>query len=268
MSDLALLSGDCLLAQPPIPGIIPPAWETIICAGPIRRRYQRCLEVLIFEALAGNNRTLGIAWHYAPGDDGRADGRHLEWRDDPAWLDLDPQLHAGLCALPIRSVEALEQAAIWPVGAHFHRDPMPPRVTRLEWARLKRDTRAGADLVFLDPDNGLGEATEKHATFSELRLLRQLGRAVAFITFPGRSMKHDALVQHLHDRLAEETGADRILTLRTSVSVLRSAGSAFLVPRQRWFTVIDVDEALIDRATQCADRLNAMARVKAELVAR
>lgn len=226
------------------------------------------LKFSFLRALAGNSRTLGIAWYYAPGDDGRTNGRHVEWREDPAWLDLDPQLYAGLCALPIRSVEALEHAVIWPAGTHFHRDPMPPRVTRLEWARLKRDTLAGADLVFLDPDNGLGEATKKHATFSELRLLRQLGRAVAFISFPGRSMKHDALVQHLHDRLAEETGADRILTLRTSVSVLRSAGSAFLVPRQRWFTVIDVDDALIDRATQYAGRLNAMPRVKAELVTR
>jgi len=73
---------------------------------------------------------LGIAWYYAPGDDGRADGRHLEWRDEPAWRKLDAELHAGLAALPERSIAALERAAIWPRGALFHREPVPSRVER------------------------------------------------------------------------------------------------------------------------------------------
>ena len=42
------------------------------------------LKFAFLRALAGADRTLGIAWYYAPGDDGRADGRHLEWRDEPA----------------------------------------------------------------------------------------------------------------------------------------------------------------------------------------
>ncbi len=62
-----------------------------------------------------------------------------------------------------------------------------------------------ADIVFLDPDNGLGAETTKHATFSEIRLLRKPGRAVVFITFPGRNLTHDVLAQRLHDRLAAET---------------------------------------------------------------
>jgi hypothetical protein len=43
------------------------------------------LKIAFLRALAGADRTLGIAWYYAPGDDGRADGRHLEWRDEAAW---------------------------------------------------------------------------------------------------------------------------------------------------------------------------------------
>jgi hypothetical protein len=42
-------------------------------------------------ALTGADRTLGIAWYYAPGND----GRHLEWRDEAALRLLDPKLHAG-----------------------------------------------------------------------------------------------------------------------------------------------------------------------------
>jgi hypothetical protein len=32
-------------------------------------------------AFAETDRTLGIPWYYAPGDDEHADGPHLEWRD-------------------------------------------------------------------------------------------------------------------------------------------------------------------------------------------
>src|SRR5437764_14417374 len=50
--------------------------------------------------------TLGVAWYYAPGDDGRVDGRHVEWRDESAWRQLDAQLHAGVSTLSERSIAA------------------------------------------------------------------------------------------------------------------------------------------------------------------
>ena len=66
------------------------------------------LKFAFLRALAGTDRTLGIAWYYAPGDDGRADGRHLEWQDEPAWQRLDPQLHAGLSMLPAPAPRSAE----------------------------------------------------------------------------------------------------------------------------------------------------------------
>ena len=151
------------------------------------------LKFAFLRALAGTDRKLGIAWYYAPGDDGRPDGRHLEWRDEAAWRRLDEDLHAGLATLPERSIAALERAAIWPTGKLFHREPMPTRAERSVWGKRKRNALDGANLVFLDPDNGIGKETQKHATFSEIRLLRKPGRAIVFITFPGRNMQHDAL---------------------------------------------------------------------------
>ncbi len=159
------------------------------------------LKFAFLRALAGADRALGVAWYYAPGDDGRADGRHLEWHDEPAWRLLDAQLHAGLSTLPERSIAALERAMIWPSGAPFHRDPMPPRVERGAWGARKRTALDGADIVFLDPDNGVGAESEKHATFSEIRLLRKPARAIVFITFPGRNMPHDALLRRLAQTL-------------------------------------------------------------------
>ena len=223
------------------------------------------LKFAFLRALAGKDRTLGIAWYYAPGDDGRSDGRHLEWRDETAWRVLDEELHTGLAALPERSVAALERAMIWPEAALFHREPMPPRAGRSAWGIRKRSALDSADIVFLDPDNGIGEETEKHATFSEIRLLRKPGRAIVFITFPGRSMKHDALLQQLHERLAVETDAENIITLRTNVSVPDAERPRSYVQRQRWFTFIDPDAELIARARAFASNLTCIPRVRAVL---
>lgn len=77
------------------------------------------LKFAFLRALARDDRALGVAWYYAPDNDGRADGRHLEWRGEAAWRLLDAQLHTGLSALPERSIAALERAAIWPKGCSF-----------------------------------------------------------------------------------------------------------------------------------------------------
>lgn len=223
------------------------------------------LKFAFLRALAGADRTLGIAWYYAPGDDGRADGQHLEWRDEAAWRLLDEELHVGLATLPERSIAALEQAAIWPKGVVFHREPMPSRFQRGAWGMHKRNTLDGANIVFLDPDNGVGAETEKHATFTEIRLLRKPGRAIVFITFPGRNLKHDALLWQLHERLATEVGAETVITLRTNVSVPRAAGSRSYVQRQRWFTVVDPDPELTAKAQAFAIALMSVPRVRARL---
>ncbi len=206
------------------------------------------LKFAFLRALSGSDRTLGVAWYYALRDDGRVDGRHLEWRDEPAWRQFDAQLHAGLSTLSERSIAALERATIWPKATVFHREPVPPRLLRITWTMQMRAALDSANLVFLDPDNGLGAETEKHATCSEINLLRRPGRAIVFITFPGRSMRHDALAQRLHEQLRVETGAKEVVTLRTNVSVPCAERPAFLVQRQRWFTVVDPDDKLIARA--------------------
>jgi len=142
---------------------------------------------------------------------------------------------------------------------------MPLRAGRSAWGTRKRSALDGADIVFLDPDNGIGGETEKHATFSEIRLLRRRGRAIVFITFPGRSMKHDALLQQLHERLAVEADAENIVTLRTNVSVPAAKRPRSYVQRQRWFTVIDPDAELIARAHAFASNLTCIPRVRAVL---
>ncbi len=142
---------------------------------------------------------------------------------------------------------------------------MPSRLERSAWGTQKRSALNGANIVFLDPDNGIGTETEKHATFTEIRLLRSPGRAIVFITFPGRNLKHDALLRQLHERLAVEVGAASVITLRTNVSVPCAAGSRSYVQRQRWLTVVEPDDELTARAQAFAIPLASVPRVRARL---
>lgn len=64
------------------------------------------LKLAFLRALARTDRSLGIAGYYVPGDDGRADGRHLEWRSEATWQTLDPELYSGLASLQERTVAA------------------------------------------------------------------------------------------------------------------------------------------------------------------
>lgn len=218
----------------------------------------------LLRRLAGGGRRLGIAWYYVPGDDGRPDGRHLEWQGERAWEYLDPAI-VQLHGLRQRSIEELERLSFWPPGTVFYREPVPGRFQRKGWAERKRHSLETADIVFLDPDNGLGNKTSKHATFEELKLMRRPGRALVIITFPGRSKPHVELVKDLHKRLGDEIGSDSIATLRTNISVPANAGSSVFVQRQRWLTVIDADRDLITRLQAFAIDLSKVPKLKAIL---
>ena len=74
--------------------------------------------------LADRDRRLGVAWYYVPGDDGRPDGRHIEWLKDEAWTNIDAELQAAMAVLPVRTIASLETANIWPKGTLFHREPV------------------------------------------------------------------------------------------------------------------------------------------------
>jgi hypothetical protein len=224
------------------------------------------LKFALLRALAIKDRALGIAWYYSSADDHRPDGRHREWRTERAWRRLDEALYAGLAALAERSVAALERLPIWPPGTLFHREPVPSGRDRLAWATRKRTTLEGADIVFLDPDNGVGAESIKHATFSEIRLLRRARRVIVCITFPHRNLSYQDQLEELHERIISKTGANQIATLKINVSISRGDGSRFVVQRQRWFTILDADSEVMTRVVSFAKAVSTVPAVTARLV--
>lgn len=219
------------------------------------------LKFAFLRALAAHDKSLGVCWYYNPEQDGRPDGRHHDYLNDPKWRDLDPVLIDALNRLPQPpTVSAIEELPIWPIVRRFYGIPVPPRSHRTAWRETMHHAMDSADIVFLDPDNGVGPPGSRHATCEEIALLRRSGRAIVLIRFPDRRGKHVEQLSTWHHMLRHETGAESLVTLRTSVQVRTALGKT--VPRSRWFTIIDPDHLLIDRAQAFASKLDQIGKCR------
>jgi hypothetical protein len=220
------------------------------------RRHLRFIETGVASVLIKENDTLGVGWYYNPVNDGRPDGRHREYCDELKWEPLDSALWNALKQLPHLSVEALEKLSAWPTGTRFHRVAVPSMARRHSWALDMKAALEGSSVVFLDPDNGIG-ATERHATLHEVEAMRQIGRAVVLIKFPGRT-NHDRQLEAFHASLRSQTRCSSLATVRTTVWIKQ--------PTLRWFTIIDADDSLMARAERFVYTLNGIAGCKADLI--
>lgn len=225
------------------------------------------LKFSLLRALALADRTIGVAWYYNPRRDRLQDGRHREYWEEAKWASLDRDVWNALRDLSERSVTALEDLSIWPTDTVFHRVPIPAADEREQWAGQMTASMERAGLVFLDPDNGIGNAIEQHATLTEVASVRGGGRAVVVIKFPSRTRKHRHQIERYHDSLLTHARALSVTTLCTSVSVvvLNKHGRKQCVPRVRWFTLIDADTQLIGRVEQFAERLRRIEKCKADV---
>jgi hypothetical protein len=215
------------------------------------------LKLALLRALIKENDTLGVGWYYNPVNDGRPDGRRREYCDEPKWRVLDSALWSTLRELPHRSVEGLEKLSIWPPGTRFHRIAVPSMERRGSWALDMKTALEGSSVVFLDPDNGIG-ATERHATIHEIEMMRQIGRAVVLIKFPGRT-NHDRQLEAFHASLrSHRQCSSSLATLRTTVWIKQ--------PTLRWFTIIDAADSVMARAERFVHTLNGIAGCKADLI--
>jgi hypothetical protein len=151
------------------------------CAGDV----SDVLKIAFLRALAGADRTLGIAWYYEPGDDGHADGRHLEWRNEQAWQQLDTQLHAGLSMLPERSIAALGarrsgRRSACSIASRCR------RASFVTHGNAKARHWMARTASFLTPTTGLARR-RRSTPLSEIRLLGGLGERLCSSPFRGRA---------------------------------------------------------------------------------
>jgi len=184
----------------------------------------------------GADLQLEIVWYLVPDESHNEDGRRIAYLTPSTatlnkYRDCDPYLYDALAKIVRsgqRSVEFVRQRGILPRGTRFFEDAltfegMPNIGSRARAARL--DHRAqwleramlatrDADIVFLDPDNGIESGTQNHTSkgpkyvyFDEIQPYLSRGQSVVVYHYMDCSMPADAQNRYrlaqLRDRLAD-----------------------------------------------------------------
>ena len=105
---------------------------------------------------------VGVNWYLVEDESHNQDGKHVGYLQDKKFVGLDEELRRALGSLILsneRSVNHLEKLNLLQTDMYYH-DVLKPvgsafRESRLNWHRNGLKAMSGAELVFLDPDNGL-----------------------------------------------------------------------------------------------------------------
>lgn len=122
------------------------------------------IKLSLLRAIAGIDRTLGVAWYLVGNETHNADGKHVSYTQNPrVWREFDPEVFDALRKLVLadRSVAAIERANLIS-NATFASERLPTSPTsvsrrqeRDDWFSRQRHKLQGCDVIFADPDNGL-----------------------------------------------------------------------------------------------------------------
>ena len=193
-------------------------------------------------------RRLAVCWYLTNGEkDDESNGKSFAYLNRPdRFRNLAPEIfdaldrtfaesHSGS-----RSVRALEASGLLP-DAIFHRTEVPRlRGLRRQWGEELVAAVREADLVFLDPDNGIQgiRLSPKHVALCELTALRRPDRTLAFSQRQtGRRSQVSLLATQLWS-----IGCKRIELIR------------FRLIASRFYVVTDHDEATAERIKEFAKK--------------
>lgn len=131
----------------------------------------------------GAGLTIGLNWYLAPDEGHNGDGKHIAYlnpyhRQHQALRSCDPELMRCLieAMTRTRSVSALEESGALPVNSPTYAEMLVPAgglAARRQWHRRALEALDDADVVFVDPDNGIrergsGAKAHKFASIDEL----------------------------------------------------------------------------------------------------
>ena len=180
------------------------------------------LRKLISPQAGQRSLRLGVNWYKVPNESHNNDGGHVAYlRDESAQSgirDCDPDLYdtlKGLVAKGRRTIAAIQTSGILPDGTIFFDEPLSFSGTksseraahRLNWMARAADAMADADVVFLDPDNGLevrvplfSQKGPKYASMQDLRDHADRGQSVVVYNHMSRQ---GSVNDQIHRRLKE-----------------------------------------------------------------
>jgi hypothetical protein len=189
-------------------------------------------------------RRLAVCW-YLTGDERQSKHRekYFDYLQRPdEFRHLAPEIFDALTDIVgnahrrSRGVLALEASGLLE-GARFHRKEVPKTVSlRRRWADELVEAVGDADLIFLDPDNGMQGArlSPKHVALSEIATLRRAARTLVFLQ---RQTGRRSEITFLAGQL-RSLGCQRIELVR------------FRLVASRFYVAIDHDEAQVERIAE------------------
>jgi hypothetical protein len=186
----------------------------------------------------GRGTRLGVIWYLTRNGLGNVnDGKHAAYLDEPAkYRHFDPDLFDLLRDvrskdLSLRSVCLVEESGLFG-DARFFSEIVPPLPRRAEWFNSAARHVADADVLFLDPDNGLETRApnEKHVLWSELIALLRADRQRTLVVYQHQNRTKVELGANFPDRHLAEC-AHRFPALRTPLGLCSRRGTvrAFLL---------------------------------------
>ena len=128
---------------------------------------------LLRHLINGSQLKFGINWYLFPDEGHNADGRFIHYLSQPAFERCDRELYNKLRQVVVsqcRSTRSLERADLFEEPPLFFSDPVDFYTSypgnkrkdkekrlamRLEWKMNAISALSSADVIFLDPDNGL-----------------------------------------------------------------------------------------------------------------
>lgn len=160
--------------------------------------------------------TIGVNWYLVPDEEHNGDGKHIAYLadernrscDEALWLALKKMVFGGN-----RCVAELEKIGL--LNSIFYSDPLdlsnPDRAkTRKEWHEKALVCLSNADLVFLDPDNGLmvrsaenRRRSNKYVQISEMSDYYKNGSSIVY--YQHKARRRDDFYIEQHQCLLEST---------------------------------------------------------------
>ena len=113
----------------------------------------------LLRQLTSTQLKIGVNWYLAPNESHNDDGKHIAYISDEKYKGCDDALRNSLGEIlnSQRSVSALEIMDLVPNAVYYHDELCSPSSTpsRCDWNIKALEALSSADIVFLDPDNGL-----------------------------------------------------------------------------------------------------------------
>jgi len=173
----------------------------------------------------GNARLL-VAGMLTPNDSSRDGGFRSYLQAPDTWMRYDPQLFTGLASLlrpaSILEVSLIESSALLPRTSYYSAVVADAREERDAWRQGLLRAARDADLVFVDPDNGIEvrskpvgrKGSSKYVTWQEIRDLWETGCSI-LIYQHFRRERRAAFAERMVSEIRERTGARFVEALRT-----------------------------------------------------